>query len=103
MENSVVIIEIVRNIHANNDFLKKSFVSINDASSEELIEQVKQQYRLSAAADASDYFDFAVPHMMNHTIQIKISFNHYSHLVLATIASLLSCIVYHEFLKLLMI
>ena len=81
-------------------FLKKSFVSINDASSEVLIEQVKQQYRLSAAVDASDYFDFAVPHMMNHTIQIKISFNHYSHLVLTTITSLLYCIVYPEFLKL---
>lgn len=37
---------------------------------------------------------------MNHTIQIRIPFNHYSHLALATIASLLSYIVCHEFLKL---
>lgn len=38
--------------------------------------------------------------MMNHALQIRISFNHYIHLVFETIASLLSCIVYHEFLKL---
>lgn len=38
--------------------------------------------------------------MMNHAIQIRISFNHYSHLILATIASLLYCIVYYEFLEL---
>ncbi len=91
-------------------FLKKSFVSTSDASSEDsflsvfsraaLIEQIKQQYRLFAAADASNYFELAVPHMMNHTIQIRISFNHYNRLVLATITSLLSCIVCREFSKL---
>ena len=75
-------------------------VFLNFLREKVFIEQIKQQYRFSAAADTGNDFDLAVPHMMNHTIQIIISFNHYNYLVLATIASLLSCIVYHEFLKL---
>ena len=57
-----------------------SFLSVFSRAA--LIEQIKQQYRLFAAADASNYFELAVPHMMNHTIQIRISFNHYNRLVL---------------------
>ena len=38
--------------------------------------------------------------MMNHVIQVRISFNHDNYLILATITSLLSYMVYHELLKL---
>ena len=33
-----------------------------------LIKQIKQQYRLSTAADAGDYLDLTVPHIMNHAV-----------------------------------
>ena len=38
--------------------------------------------------------------MMDHTVQIRISLDHYNHLVLTTVASLLSYIVYHGFSEL---
>jgi len=41
--------------------------------------------------------------MMNHVIQVRISFNHDNYLILATITSLLSYMVYHELLKLSMV
>ena len=47
------------------------------------------QYRFSTAADTGNDFDLSIPHMMDHTMQIKISFDHGSHLVLATNTSLL--------------
>ena len=75
-------------------------VFLNSLWEKVLIEQIEQQYRLSAAADASDYLDLAVPHVMNHAIQIKISFYHLGYLVLATFALLLSYIVCHKFPKL---
>lgn len=75
-------------------------VCLNSLRKKILIKQIKRQYRLSATADAGDYLDFTVPHVMNHTVQIRISFNHYSHFVLATNASLLSCIVCRKIFKL---
>ena len=53
------------------------------------IEQLKEQHRFSASADAGNDFDLAIPHITNEPIQIIVALNHFFHLELATYASLL--------------
>ena len=53
------------------------------------IEQLKEQHRFSASADAGNDFDLAIPHITNEPVQIIVALNHFLHLELATYASLL--------------
>ena len=53
------------------------------------IEQLKEQHRFSASADAGNDFDLAIPHITNEPIQIIVALNHFLHLELATHTSLL--------------
>ena len=53
------------------------------------IEQLKEQHRFSASADAGNDFDLAIPHITNEPIQIIVALNHFFHIELATRASLL--------------
>lgn len=62
-----------------------------------LEKQVKKQYGFSTSAYACDNLYLAVPHTMNQSVHIGISFNHAFHLVLRTKPSELLCVVYHAF------
>ena len=53
------------------------------------IEQLKEQHRFSASADAGNDFDLAIPHITNKPIQIIVALNHFFHLELVTRTSLL--------------
>ena len=53
------------------------------------IEQLKEQHRFSASADAGNDFDLAIPHITNEPIQIIVALNHFFHLELVTRTSLL--------------
>ena len=53
------------------------------------IEQLKEQHRFSASADAGNDFDLAIPHITNEPIQIIVALNHFFHLELVTHTSLL--------------
>ena len=53
------------------------------------IEQLKEQHRFSASADAGNDFDLAIPHITNESIQIIVALNHFFHLELVTRTSLL--------------
>ena len=49
------------------------------------IEQLKEQHRFSASADAGNDFDLAIPHITNEPIQIIVALNHFFHLELVTL------------------
>lgn len=53
------------------------------------IEQLKEQHRFSASADAGNDFDLAIPHITNEPIQIIVALNHFFHIELMTRTSLL--------------
>ena len=74
MENSVGIIEIMRNIHAYNNFFEKV-----------LCQQQRCKFR---------GFLFFRIHLEG---RLDIDFLYHSHLALATFTSQLSCVVYHKY------
>ena len=53
------------------------------------IEQLKEQHRFSASADAGNDFDLAIPHITNEPVQIIVALNHIFYLELATYTLLL--------------
>lgn len=53
------------------------------------IEQLKEQHRFSASADADNDFNLAIPHITNEPIQIIVALNHFIHIELMTRTSLL--------------
>ena len=62
---------------------------IRSVIAEIFIEQLKEQHRFSASADAGNDFDLAIPHITNEPIQIIVALNHFFHLELVTHTSLL--------------
>ena len=62
---------------------------IRSVIAEIFIEQLKEQHRFSASADAGNDFDLAIPHITNEPIQIIVALNHFFHLELVTRTSLL--------------